>query len=172
MKLKMLMPIAALAALVACGPSSYRATNSNLVVVPDNTRNAFTVQYPGATNVVWSSYDASVAPIVDWDLSGWPALDNSDYVVQFDVDNQPYYAWYDEDGNWIGSAYVMSTSTLPASIQSTLNTQFGGYSVVSLNREMAKGRDAYQIELKGNNNKVKLLVDSNGNILKQKTKAL
>ena len=115
MKLKNLIPIAALAFLVSCGPT-YELSDGT-VVVSDDTRTAFVTQYPNASTVKWSYYDPDVTPIVDWELVDWPVLDDRDYIVTFSMDNEPYYAGYDSEGNWVGTAYVVSnTTTIPVSV--------------------------------------------------------
>lgn len=111
-----------------------------------------------------------VVPI-DWELAGWAPLSSDDYVVQFDMDNQRYYAWYDANGTWVGTANVMTDhTTLPNQVTSVLNTEYPGYSISSINREYHKDRMAYEIELKNSDGKAKLLIDDQGNILKKKTK--
>jgi hypothetical protein len=170
MKLKNFLVVGAIALLAAC-ETPYRATDTTLVV-PTETQTVFTTQYPGATNVVWTNYDVNMVPI-DWELAGWTAIDDDDYLVRFDMDNEKYYAWYDSDGNWIGTAYVVADyKSLPASVHTTLGSQFPSYTISSVNREFHKDRVAYEIEMKNGDSKVKLLVDANGNIIKQKTKTV
>jgi hypothetical protein len=173
MKLKVLMLAAGIALLASCGPS-YRTTDQTSttvgVNVPASIQKAFTTQYPNATTVVWSSYDATVVPIVDLEMTGWPAMDQGDYVVTYMMNSDKYYSWYDSDGNWIGTAYVVNDfKTLPAAINTMLNEKYAGYSIVAVNKEMQKDRMAYEIQLKSGDSKAKLLVDENGNIIKQKT---
>ncbi len=50
--------------------------------------------------------------------------------------------------------------------------QFSGYTIEKVEREFWKDRQAYELKLKSNtnSNEVKLLVDANGTILKQKLK--
>jgi len=170
MKLKILMLAAGMAVLASCGPS-YKVTNRATVGVdvPASIQTSFTTQYPSVTNIVWSTYDASTLPI-DWEMAGWPAMDQGDYVVSFNVSNDRYYAWYDSDGNWIGTAYVISDyKSLPAAINTMINDKYPGYTITMVNREMQKDRVAYEIQLKNGDSKAKLLVDENGNIIKQKT---
>jgi uncharacterized membrane protein YkoI len=171
MKLRDFMIVAATVAFAACG-SPYRATDTTVVVAPSGVQTAFTTQYPTASNVVWTNYDVAVVPI-DLELAGWTAMDEGDYLVRFDMDNDNYYAWYDENGNWIGTAYaVKDYSTMPAAVTNVVNTQFSGYTITSVNREFQKDRVVYEVELKGSDNRIKMLVDGSGNIIKQKTKAL
>lgn len=172
MKLKFLMAAAGLAVLASCGPS-YRVTDQTTVGidVPASVTTAFTTQYPNATAVTWTTYDVNNVPI-DWELSGWPAMDAGDYVVAYSVNNDKYYSWYDSDGTWVGTAYVMTDyKSLPAAVNTVLNDKYAGYSIVTVNKEMQKDRMAYEIQLKNGDSKTKLLVDENGNIIKQKTVA-
>ncbi|MEP7372185.1 MAG: PepSY-like domain-containing protein [Chitinophagaceae bacterium] len=176
MKLRDFFTIAAVLSLGACS-SPYKATDTGTttttVSVPNNIQTSFTTQYPGSTNVVWSTYDAQVAAPIDWELAGWTSLDADDYLVRFDLDNENYYGWYDNDGNWIGSAFVMKDYTqLPAPVNTVITGKYAGYNITSVNREFKKDRIAYEIELKKDDSKVKLLVDADGNIIKEKTKPI
>jgi len=63
MKLKILILIAGVAGLASCGPS-YRVTDQSTVStdtigVPYEIKSSFSTQYPTATNVIWTTYDAS-----------------------------------------------------------------------------------------------------------------
>ena len=175
MKLKFLILIGGVAAMAAsCGPS-YRVTdqstvNADTVGVPSNIQSTFSTQYPTAGNVTWSAYDANVAPMVDWDLNGWPALGEGAYVATFNLNNDKYYSWYDANGDWIGTAYALGDyKSLPSPVNTTINDKFPGYTISSVNREMQKDKMAYEITLKNGDNKAKLLIDDNGTIIKQKT---
>jgi uncharacterized membrane protein YkoI len=176
MKLKFLILIGGVAAIASCGPS-YRATNQS-TVNSDTTgqpsssiQSSFSTQYPNAGNVAWSAYDPNATTSdIDWDLNGWPALSQGDYVATFNQNNDKYYAWYDANGNWIGSTYSVSDyKSLPAPINTTLNDKFPGYTIESVNREMQKDKTAYEIKLKNGDSKAKVLVDDTGTIIKQKT---
>lgn len=173
-----LFSLAAVAALVfaACDTpresGTLSTTSSNPAYsTPSNLQTTFTTQYPNATNVTWSAYDAATVPI-DWEMTGWATLDASDHAVAFDMNGQRYYAWYDSDGTWVGSTYVVDDYTkLPAAVQSVINTKYSGYAIQKVHQEMWKDKMAYEIKLKKtDDDKVKLLVDSDGNILKEKLK--
>ncbi len=165
MKIKLMLVIGAALALGSCG-SHYEATSTG-----DVARNSFTVQYPNAMNAEWNRYDYNTVPI-DWELAGWPVLDNNAYVVQFREDNYNYYAWYDASGNWIGSTYlVQDNNMIPTPINTMLTNRYSGYGITSVNRVMQKDRVAYQIEISNNDNvKRKLLVAEDGTIIKEKLK--
>jgi hypothetical protein len=172
MKLKFACLTATLALLLSCGTTTTTTSDNEAFAVPAAVSKSFTTQYPNATNVVWSAYDVATAPIVDWELTGWSPMDARDYMVTFTVDGQNYYGWYEDTGNWIGSAYVISDyNTLPEAITTTINTKFAGYSIDRVQREFWKDHIAYEIKLKkSDDDKVKLLLDANGNIIKQKDK--
>lgn len=189
MKFTKFFAVAAIAAAVSCNPS-YRATDTpgtgtdstmNQSGMPDSasaginvsptTQSAFQAQYPNATNVAWSRYDVNGTAPIDWDMAGWTALDQDDYVVTFNMDNEDYYAWYDSDGNWIGSASALKDhSKLPPAVSSLITSKYADYKIENINREFQKDRVAYEIEMEKEGGKAKLLVDSDGNILKEKVK--
>jgi len=169
MKLKTFIAVAVVALLTDCS-STYRATDTGVVISTDATR-AFELQYPAATNVVWNSYDPNVVILNDWDLAGWTVIDADDYVVQFDMDNEKYYAWYDTNGEWIGTAYVVNDfTTLPDMVRSAIDTKYPGYTISKVNKEFHKDRIAYEIVLKDGDTKQVLLMDLNGVVLKSKMK--
>jgi len=169
MKLKIFIAVAVIGLFTACS-STYRATDTGVVISTDATR-AFQLQYPTAANVVWSSYDPNVVILSDWDLAGWAVIDADDYVVQFDMDNEKYYAWYDTNGEWIGTAYVVNDFTaLPGMVRSTIDTKYPGYTISKVNKEFHKDRIAYEIVLKDGDTKQVVLMDLNGVVLKSKMK--
>lgn len=176
MKEKILSLAALSIVLLSCGspqPATSTTTTAHEAhaTVPAGINTTFMAQYPTATNVVWSPYDQVTIPI-DWEFSGWTAMDAGDYVARFDMDGQKYYAWYDAAGDWIGTAVALSDpSALPQAVKDLLSTKYSGYSVVSVQREIEKSRTAYEIKLKKtDDDKIKLLVDENGAVLKEKLK--
>jgi len=168
------MSLVAAVLLLSCGTTTTTTTTSDNAAfsVPATVNTSFTAQYPTATSVTWSAYDMNTAPMVDWELVGWQTMDAGDYVVRFDMDGQTYYGWYDDAGTWIGTAHVVSDfTTLPAPVTTTINNQFAGYKIDGVQREFWKDKIAYEVKLKKtDDDKVKLLVDPSGTILKQKNK--
>lgn len=169
MKLKTFLAVAVIAIFTACS-STYRATDTGVVISPDATR-AFELQYPNAANVVWTNYDPDVIILNDWDMTGWTVLDEDDYVVQFDIDNERHYAWYDSNGEWVGSAIVVNDyNTLPNMVRDAIRTKYPGYSISSVNKEFHKDRIAYEVVLRDGDTKQVALIDLNGLVLKSKMK--
>lgn len=137
--------------------------------MPEGTQTAFTKQYPAATNVEWTSYDSLAAVPIDLRMAGWKKMNSEDHLVKFDMKDENYYAWYDSDGKWVGSAYTMKDPTkLPAAVnaavKNAVKTKYAGYSVSNVNREFQKGKSAYEIELKKDESKVRMLVNADGKI--------
>ena len=135
--------------------------------VPEPTRTAFTTKYPNATNVTWRKYEP--VNTIEWDWAGWPKLDTGDYAVTYTLDGSEYWAWYDENNNWIGSiSPVTDHASLPAAVNKTVQAQFPGYTITSVDKENDKNRTAYEIELNKGDAKAKLLVAEDGTVLKKK----
>lgn len=169
MKLKTFFAVAVIGLFTACS-TTYRATDTGLVISTD-AASAFDLQYPNATNVTWSMYDPDVVILNDWDLAGWTVIDADDYVVQFDMDGEKYYAWYDTNGEWIGSAYVVSNfASLPEMVRTEINAKYPGFTISSVNKEFHKERVAYEVVLTNGDSKQVVLMDLNGVVLKSKMK--
>src|SRR5215216_7259927 len=136
MKLHIMSLLAAAALIVSCSTTrTSTSENAAYASLPSTLRLDFERHYPDATNVTWSQYDATTVPI-DWELTDWSAMDASDYVVRFDMGSNNYYALYDANGTWIGSAYAMSnTALLPSAVTTTLNSQFKGYTIDAVQKE-------------------------------------
>jgi hypothetical protein len=141
-----------------------------IITPPATVTTSFMTRYPKASNVKWYQYKSSTVPI-EWDLTGWPVLTERDYTVMYDLDNAKYYAWYDAQGNWVGSTYQMTDfAGLPAPVSKMLSAKYAGYTITNVHNETYKDLSAYQIEMTKGSEKVKMIVDPNGTVLKQKTK--
>lgn len=175
MKIKLLSLVAAAALLFSCGTSTSTTTATSTsehsaMGIPAGIQNSFAAQYPDATNVTWSTYDATTLPI-DWELTDWPALANDDYVVTFDMGGNQYFAWYDNEGTWVGSTYTVADhASLPSAVSAFIKSQYPGYTLEKVQRELWKDRLAYELKLSSGENKVKLLIGDDGTVLKQKMK--
>ena len=165
--------VAAAGIFVASCTTSYNTTTDNAaynVNVPTGIRSSFSIAYPDATNVVWNSYDMNTVPI-DWELTGWDVLDASDYAVTFNMGSDQYYAWYDSDGNLVGTAYAITDYTkVPYAVTSMLKEKYKDYTIERIDREIVGSKSAYEVKLTQGDSKIKLLVDSNGTVLKEKMK--
>ena len=137
------------------------------IVVPESTRLSFEQQYPKGDNAIWSSYEPVTT--FDWEWSGWPSMDTTDYMVRYNVDNSDYWTWYDNDNNWIGTVSVVTDfAGLPKAVNNSIQSNFPGYTIVSVDKENDKNRTAYELELTKGEDKMKALVAENGEVLKKK----
>jgi len=165
--------IAAAGLFLASCSTSYNTTTDNAaynVDVPTGIRSSFAIAYPDATNVVWNRYDMNNVPI-DWELAEWNTLGANDYAVTFNMGNDQYYAWYDANGNLIGTVTVVNDySRLPYAVNTTLREKYSGYTLDSVEKEMVGSKTAYELKLSQGDNRIKLLVDSDGTVLKEKMK--
>jgi hypothetical protein len=170
MNLRFIFLIAITSLLLSCSTSNNSTSSNAAYDAPVSIKAVFNSQYPKAYHASWSAYDVNSPTILDWELADWPQLQAGDYIVRFSLDTFNYYAWYNTDGGWIGSAYVInSPNALPDAVNNTVKAQFGAYSFDGAVREFWQDKEAYEIKLKnGEANKIKLLIDANGNILKQK----
>lgn len=173
MKLKFLSLVAAVGIFFASCGTTRQSTSDNAaynVNVPTNIRSNFAIAYPDATVVVWNTYDANSVPI-DWELTGWNTLGSDAYTVSFNMGSDQYYAWYDANGNLIGTTTVVSDYTkMPYAISTMIRDKYNGYTIDRIDREISGSKTNYEVNLSQGDNKVKILVDSNGNVIKEKAK--
>ena len=170
MKLKTFLTAAVVALLFTACSTTYRATDTGVLISADATK-AFDQQYPTATNMVWSNYNPDVVIISDWDLADWVIISDDDYMVQFDMDGEKYYAWYDSDGAWVGSAYVINDfTTLPYEIRTSIYSKFPDFTITKANREFYGDRTAYEVGLKRGDEKRVALIGEDGMVIKSKLK--
>ena len=149
-----------------------RTSTETYITAPSNIQSSFSTRYPTASDAKWNYYDNTKLPI-DWELTGWPALTNRDYAVMYNADGNTHYAWYDARGNWVGSTSPMKDFTgLPAPVTQMLSSKYAGYKISEVHAETYKDQAGYEIEMNKGTEKIKMVVDATGNILKQKTKTV
>ena len=142
-------------------------SGATTVEVPPVAKTNFESKYPGAANASWTYYEPYSD--IDWEWTGWPALDTKDYTVRYNLDGSDYYTWYDQDGNWIGTTTVVTNySGLPAPVNNAIKREFKDYTITSVNKENDKNREAYEVRLEKGSDKVKALITSDGTVFKKK----
>jgi hypothetical protein len=71
----------------------------------------------------------------------------------------------------VGSTFTVKDHTkLPTAVQDLIRNKYANYTIEKVDQEMWKDQVAYEVKLKNDNSKVKLLVDNNGTVLKEKMK--
>ena len=180
--------VAVMALMTACNNTDSSKTSENkdtaVVVTTDKmdkmvtvktvevtpvVKTKFETKYPKATEVQWTKYEA-VPMDLDWELTGWPALDTMDYAAKYTIDNTDYWTWYTPEGEWIATVSTINVAGVPDAVNKTLQSQFEGYTVTSVNKENDKNRTAYEIKMEKGEDKMKTLIDEKGNVMKKKGK--
>lgn len=186
MKAKMIILASVIIAATACNNSTESTTNSKDTVMEESretttvnktktvevapvVKTKFTEKYPNAKDVQWSYYETAPENF-DWEMTGWETPDNNDYTAHYTMDDVDYWSWYSPEGEWIGTVSTISNSQLPAAVNKTLESQFSGYTITSIDKEHDKNRIAYEIKMEKGDDKMKALIDENGNIMKKKGK--
>ena len=140
---------------------------ASTVPIPDSIKTSFQAKYPTATNVNWNRYQPMNT--IDWEWSGWPAMDSGDYVANFSLDNTENWAWYDNKNNWIGTvSSVKNFESLPAAVSKVVKSNFDGYTITSVDKEFDHKRTAYEIKMEKGTDRMKALIAENGSIIKKK----
>jgi hypothetical protein len=148
--------------------NSSSPSTTTSVEVPSTIKTNFETKYPSASNVTWTNYYEPYSDIY-WDWTGWPAMNEKDYTVHYNMDGTDYYTWYDENGDWIATTNVVSdVNSLPARVNSAIKKDFDGYTIKSAHKENDKNREAYELKLEKGSDKVVVLVTPEGTILKKK----
>lgn len=150
--------------------STQVVTKYKTVEVQPTVQTKFVEKYPRAADVQWVRY-ADMPPIdFDWSLTNWPVLDSNDYAVNYTIDTANYWSWYTTEGDWISTITPIKSTQVPDAVNTVLLSQFANYNVTSVNKENDKNRTAYEIKMENGDDKMKVLIDENGNILKKKGK--
>lgn len=145
--------------------------SSKHVEPPEATRTAFAAKYPQASDVSWNYHEPVVEAPIEWEWTSWPTIDTNDYVANFKVNDDDYWVWYDEGGDWIGTVSEVSDySSLPPAVNNVVKTQFLDFKITSIDKENDKNRTAYEIKLEKGEDKMKLLIAENGDVIKKKGK--
>ena len=134
-------------------------------------KTSFEKSYPAAKEVAWVKYEPMPeTESVDWEMTGWPALDTSAYMASYTMDNLPYWSWYTSEGDWVGTYASVNTSGLPDPVNATMQKEFPGYTISSVSKEFDKKRTAYEIKMQNGADKMKALIGEDGRLLKKKGK--
>jgi hypothetical protein len=139
------------------------------ITVPEKVQASFREKYPDVRDVSWSHHEA--VNNFDWEWTGWPILDTADYLARFNYNGSDYWSWYDYENNeWVGSvANIKDYKGLPAPVNSYISTNYPGYTIDEVDQENDKNRTAYEIDLSKGEDKVTILVDVNGKLMKKKS---
>lgn len=170
--------------LISCNNADTQTAPVDTVVVKEKTNEVTTVyktievapvvqtkfieKYPTASNVQWMRYEDVPVTDKDWALSDWAPYDTMNYAARYTIDSTSYWSWYTPQGDWISTESTIHSSEVPAAVNKTLQSQFADYAITFVNKENYKNRTAYKIKMENGDDKMKVVIDENGKIMKQK----
>ncbi len=170
--------------LMSCNNTDTQTADNDTVVVKEKTSEVVTVyktvevapvvqtkfieRYPNASDVQWVRYQDVPVMDNDWNLSDWATADTMDYAAKYTIDKTSYWSWYTPQGDWISTVADIQTSELPDAVNNTLKSQFSDYVITFVNKENYKSETAYKIKMEKGDDKMKVVIDENGKIMKQK----
>ena len=119
------------------------------VKVPDAVKSAFTIKFPGATELKWEKENKT-------ELEANFKMNNTDVSANFKL-----------DGSWVETETTIPASKLPAAVTNVVNTKYPG-AVYGRTEKIEKpgGKILYEVNIKVNGKKKELEMDAEGNMVK------
>ena len=148
-------------------PGSGLQPASDTVIVPDNVRVTFQAKYPQATNVAWYKYEDMKDEYTDT----YPDFyDPANYYVVYRNDNVDYVSWYSPAGEWVMTTNTITSDKLPPAALKTLQDSYNGYTIVKVDEDHYSGGIRYDVKMTKGDEKLKVHITADGQILKLKDK--
>jgi len=145
--------------------SSVKAADT--VIVPENVRVTFQTKYPQATNVVWYKYQ----DMNDEYTETYPGYyDATNYYVTYSSDNMDYVTWYTPTGEWVMTTNTIASDKLPAPALKALQDSYNGFTIEKVDEDRYTGGVRYDVKMTKGDEKLKVHVTADGQILKAKEK--
>jgi uncharacterized membrane protein YkoI len=119
---------------------------------PENVVNAFTQKFPNAKSVKWDKENET-----EWE-------------AEFKLKGEEYSANFSTDGTWKETEHEIETSTIPANVKQTLDSEFAGYKIEEAEiSETAEGT-VYEFELKKDKTEMEVAISPDGTVVKKEVK--
>jgi len=118
--------------------------------VPSVIANKFATQFPKAKDI-------------DWEIKG--ELYNVEFELGRNIDHE---VWYDHKGVMVRHKEEIDKNSLPAAVTAKLGKDFKGYRIDDPEKITEGSKVIYKLELKSITKDWDIVIDSQGNILKQK----
>ncbi len=96
----------------------------------------------------------------NWDREG-----KTRWEAEFKLNGKEMSANFDLQGNWKETETDLKENTLPANVDSVLNSQFSGYKVKEVAFSETPERNAYEIVIKKGESKLEVTIDKAGKLL-------
>ncbi len=147
--------------------NGFAGVTKDTVIVPENVRVTFQTKYPQASNVVWYTYQDMKDEYTDT----YPGYyDPSDYYVTYHSNDIDYVTWYSPTGEWVMTINTISNDKLPAPALKALQASYNGFTVEKVDEDRYNGGIRYDVKLRKGDEKLKVHVTADGQILKAKDK--
>jgi len=101
----------------------------------------------------------------------YPGLyDPSDYYVTYNTDGTEYVTWYSPTGEWVMTTNTINSDKLPAPALKSLQDAYNGFTIVKVDEDRYNGGTRYDVKMTKGDEKLKVHVTADGQILKVKDK--
>jgi len=119
------------------------------VEVPEKVKTAFTQKFPEATDAEWDKEK------------------DTEWEAEFKMSGKEYSANFSTDGQWLETEYEITVREIPANIKTNIDSSFTGYTIKKAELSEKTTGKVYEIKVEKAENKVELVYDSNGTLVKQ-----
>lgn len=119
------------------------------VKVPDDVMTTFINKFRGAEAIEWEK-------------------DGKNYEAAFTLEEVSYSAVFDKKGFWLETEKDADESVLPQTVKDQIAAQFAGYTIEEVEVVSSpKMLEGFEVELKGEKNKIEALFDYKGHLLEK-----
>lgn len=131
--------------------ASYKAGDSKDICPTTTLSNQLAKDFPNAARIEWKEAFGI-------------------YEAEFTIDRTDYNAYYDAEGNLLMYTAEIRGADLPAVVRNGIVAKYPDYHIDNDPKKTYKGSEIYYtIEIEGSGNEFKLVLSSNGTILKKLT---
>ena len=116
---------------------------------PQKVRKAFAKKFPNIKKVKWEKES------------------DTEWEGEFKMKGIEYSANYLQDGTWQETEHEIKKKSIPASIKTTLETEFSGYEIEEAEISETKDGSVYEFELEKGEEELEVVIDNNGKVIKK-----
>ena len=116
---------------------------------PQKVREAFAKKFPNVKKVKWEKES------------------DTEWEGEFKMKGTEYSAIFLQDGTWQETEHEIKKKSIPASIKTTLETEFSGYEIEEAEISETKDGSVYEFELEKGEEELEVVIDNNGKVIKK-----
>jgi hypothetical protein len=117
--------------------------------VPAKVKDAFTQKFPDATSIKWDKEN------------------DTEWEAEFKMNGSEYSANFDNSGVWVETEYKISSADIPPAVKTTLEKEYAGSNIEVAEISETPDGKAIEFVLKSGKERTEVIMDMEGNILKQ-----